>query len=88
MSTKSLAVAQVMDWMLELEPVWEVPVTAAMLHRAISEYSKYSIVIALKQLTECGVLYVTEGERGLMFYLPTAKRPVCAIQEFICGRLK
>ena len=86
MST-ALKVAQAMDWLLELEPVWEVPVTAAMLYKAVPEMTKYTAVTALKTLAEAGVLYVCDG-RDVIYYQPTRLRPVCAVQEYLCGRLK
>lgn len=86
--SSALKVAQVMDWMLELIPVWEVPVTAAMIREAIPDYSRPVITAALKQLASDGLLFVKPDSRDRMFYLPTTKRPVCAIQEYLCkGRL-
>ena len=87
MMNSALKVAQVMDWLLELEPVWEVPVTAAMLYKTVPGMTKYTAVQALKSLAEAGVLYVCDG-RDVVYYQPTRLRPVCAVQEYLCGRLK
>lgn len=77
-----------MDWLLELEPVWEVPVTAAMIYKATPGYTKYAAMTALKELTASEVLYATIVNGDVATYLPVRLRPVCWAQEFICGRLK
>ena len=82
----SLACAKVTDWLLELIPVWEVPVTAVMIHNADPTKSRPVVAQALKQLVEADVLYVEQGDKDRMFYFPTSKRPVCLIQALILGR--
>ena len=80
----SIKCAKVTDWLLELIPVWEVPVTAAMLQVAIPEYSKPTITHALKYMTMDGVLYTEAKGKDQVFYFPVDKRPVCVIQQIIC----
>ena len=87
MST-ALKVAQIMEWLIELEPVWEVPVTAAMIYKAVPEITKYTAMTALKELTASEVLYATIVNGDVATYLPTRMRPACWAQEFLCGRLK
>ena len=84
----SIKCAQVTDWLLELIPVWEVPVTVAMLHEGIPEYSRPTITHALKYMTMDGLLYTEAQGKDQVFYFPVDKRPVCAIQEYLCkGRI-
>lgn len=85
MSQKSLICAQIADWLLELVPVWEVPVTASMLHCAYPEATKQAIVNALKFLTDGEVLYTTIDLKDRVFYQPVAQRKLCDIQVLICG---
>lgn len=80
--------ARVIGWLQDLLPVWEVPVTASMLHRGHPEITRPVYASALKQLTATGVLQVTPGERDQTFYFPPTKRKVCDLQTLICkGRL-
>jgi len=88
MSKPSLNKAQVVDWCLELIPVWEVPVTVGMLRNAHPEISIPVYTCALKQLTELGVLRATPGEHDQTFYFPPEKEKVCDIQEIICKGVK
>ncbi len=86
--SRSLKCAQVTDWLLELLPVWEVPVTVSMLRQAIPDYSGPTITGAFKRLTEAGYLYSEAGLKDQVFYFPVGKKPVCLIQTLICkGKL-
>jgi hypothetical protein len=81
--------AQAVEQLTELLDVWEVPVTVAQLHAATPDVPTAVYTHALRRMCDVGLLYVTEGERDLMFYFPTTKRPLSAIQEFLCkGRLE
>ena len=86
---KSARCAQAVEQLTELLDVWEVPVTVAELAAATPDVPTAVYTHALRRMCDAGLLYVTEGERDLMFYFPTAKRPMSAIQEFLCkGRLE
>jgi len=84
----SLNRAQVVDWLLELIPVWEVPVTVGMLRSAHPDITTPVYASALKQLTESGIVYTSVNQRDQVFYFPTEKRKACDIQIYLCkGRL-
>jgi|688.fasta_scaffold05241_28 hypothetical protein len=85
---KSLRKAQIVDWLLELIPVWEVPVTCSMLHKAHPEFSVPVYAGALKMLTEQGLLTARPGLRDQTFYTPQEQVKPCDIQVLICkGKL-
>ena len=81
---KSARCAQVVEQLTAAIPAWEVPVTVAELASATPDVPTAVYTHALRRMCDAGLLYVTEGERDLMFYFPTAKRPMSAIQEFLC----
>lgn len=86
---KSLPKAQAVEWLLELVPVWEVPVTVSMLHKAHPEITVPVYAGALKMLTEMKILRATPGLRDQTFYFPEEKIVPCDIQIFLCkGRLE
>lgn len=84
---KSARKAQVVDWLLELVPVWEVPVTCAMLRKACPEFTIPVYAGALKALTEQGVLTATPDLRDRTFYFPQTRVRPCDIQMLICKGL-
>lgn len=72
----------------ELLDVWEVPVTVAELRAAMPDVPVSVFSNALKRLTEEGLLYTERVAQDAVFYFPVAKKPRCAIQEFLCkGKL-
>jgi hypothetical protein len=86
---KSARCAQVVEQLTERLSVWKVPVTVAELAAATPDIPPAVYTHALRRMCDSGLLYVTEGERDLMFYFPVSKRPMSAIQEFLCtGRVK
>lgn len=86
---KSARCAQVVEQLTAAIPTWVTPATAAQLRAATPDVPTAVYTHALRRMCDEGLLYVTEGERDLMFYFPTTKRPLSAIQEFLCkGRLE
>jgi len=88
MSKLSLECAQVVDWCLELVPVWEVPITVGMLRDAYPEISAPVYASALKQLTDMRVLHASPGTRDQTFYFPPERQKQCDIQEILCKGVK
>jgi len=87
-SERSIHRAQVVAWLNELLPVWETPVTVAMLHEAHPEITAPVYAGALKHMTLAGILRATTGHRDRVFYFPEAKITPCDIQIYLCkGRL-
>ena len=86
---KSARCAKVVEQLTAAIPTWVTPATAAQLRAATPDVPTAVYTHALRRMCDVGLLYVTEGERDLMFYFPTTKRPMSAIQEFLCkGRLE
>jgi hypothetical protein len=86
---RSLKVQGLVDWFLANLDVWEVPVTVRQLAAVDSGWSRDNFVAAIKFLAAAELIYkYSEGNRGLIHWLPTRLRPVCPIQVLICkGRL-
>ena len=80
--------AQLVDWLLELVPVWEVPVTCAMLHKAHPEFTVPVYAGVLKTLTAQQVLVATPGLKDQTFYSPAGLVKQPDIQRIICKGLK
>jgi len=81
--------AEVIERLVDLLDVWEVPVCAHDLHQACPSFSKYTCAHALKQMAEAEILYPSTDarDRDRVYYFPTAKRPVNLIQELLCKGL-
>ena len=87
--SKALQIAQVMDWMMELIPVWERPVTCSMVIKALPpEYTVPVVSNALKKLRDMGMLYAKPGERDQTFYYPDGLVKQPDIQKVICKGIK
>ncbi len=83
--SKDLEIAQVMDWLMELIPVWERPVTCSMIHKSLPpEYTVPVVSNALKRLRDAGMLYAKPGERDQTFYYPDGLVKQPDIQKIIC----
>ena len=71
-----------MSNLIELEPVWEIPVTATMIHKAMPEIGKHVAARTLEKLSEACVLYVCDGWWDELYYLPTRLSQVRAVQKY------
>lgn len=86
--SNELKVAECMDRLLELVPVWEVPVTAAMIHAADpTGPTKRAVIMALTQLTLLDVL-VKRVDHDATWYYPKELEPANPVQEWISRRVK
>jgi len=88
-SRKDIEIAQVMDWMMELIPVWERPVTCSMISKVLPpEYTMPVVSTALKRLRDMDMMHASVGEKDQTFYFPQVHVKPSDIQKVICKGIK
>lgn len=85
--SKSLKVQSLVDWFLIHMDEWSEPVMVKDLAAVDSGWSRPDFLDAIKRLHDLNLIYkYSEDSHGLIRWLPTSRRPVCAVQDLICGR--